>query len=193
MRVLKVLVVVLLVVLGFSQVFRRDAPPPAPASSPAPATAESAMPPSRELPNYRPDMPERTDIRGGAEGIPMKVRYVVKDLQGNPVAGAKVEVWHTNAKGGYSYNADTFCRGWSTTGSDGTVEFQTLRPSSYGPPGGHAHVHARVSKAGVGDRGDQLDLPDGQERVLQPGLAGWFQAEDTLVVEVSLPRPGPNP
>lgn len=192
MRVLQVLVIVVLLALGLSQVFRRDAPPAPSTAAATGSPAATSMPPSRELPNYRPDMPERTDLRGGAEGIPMKVRYVVKDPQGQPVDNAKVEVWHTNAKGGYSYDADTFCRGWSTTGSDGTVEFQTLRPSSYGPPGGHAHVHARVSKDGVGDRGDQLDLPDGEERVLQPGLAGWFEG-DTLVVEVTLPRPGPNP
>lgn len=216
MRVLKAVVLVVLVLLGvgLSRWFPRDEPaaetavtptqpqPQAPAPGPPPPPPGQPMPPpggpppplAGGLPNYRPDTPRRTDLSGGATGEPLRLRYVVRDGAGNPIAGAKVEVWHTDARGGYSHAPEDFCRGWSETDADGVVEFQSVRPSSYGPPGGSAHIHSRISKDGVGERGDQIDLPSavGESARGQQGLTARLE-KDAFVVEATLPPVGPPP
>ncbi len=186
------------------------APPPAPARPGAPPTrppppppygapfpAPPPPPPPGVPPNYRPDSPQRTEIGEGRPGGFLDLQFVVRDpAGGRPLEGAKVEVWHADSQGRYSQPPDNFCRGWSVTDADGRVGFRTVRPSGYGSAGAHPHIHWRISKAGVAERSQQLDLPDAQSGALRGEdgtVARLVWDGDIPVVEVrtTLPRPGP--
>ncbi|SEM07369.1 catechol 1,2-dioxygenase [Pseudoxanthomonas sp. GM95] len=71
---------------------------------------------------------------------PLRIHGVVKDEDGQPVAGALVECWHANSKGFYSHfdptgaQTDFNLRGAVTTGADGSYEFLTKMPVGYGCP-----------------------------------------------------------
>jgi catechol 1,2-dioxygenase len=69
----------------------------------------------------------------------------VLDEQGNPVEGAKVEVWHCNLKGLYSHFDSTQpefnLRRAIITDKDGKYEFKSFLPVGYScPPGGPTDV-----------------------------------------------------
>jgi protocatechuate 3,4-dioxygenase beta subunit len=70
-----------------------------------------------------------------------------------PVAGAAVEIWHTDAAGDYSAFIDggggkdegpgtTFMRGTQFANDEGIVEFDTVYPGWY--RGRSVHIHLRV-------------------------------------------------
>lgn len=113
-----------------------------------------------------PLRPNGYDISEGASGIPLDVRTHVVGADGSPVAGARVEVWHADAHGGYDTQDPDWSiehvrfRGNFVSGSDGALNFRTTMPSSYpipmdGPVGAlmratnrspmrPAHLHFRV-------------------------------------------------
>jgi protocatechuate 3,4-dioxygenase beta subunit len=105
---------------------------------------------------------ERQDISEGAVGVPMRVSLLVVREDGcTPVAGATVDVWHTNASGVYStYQPGTtcnpgsedetawkFCRGVQTTDANGRVDFDSVVPGWY--KGRAVHLHFTVRENGV--------------------------------------------
>ncbi|WP_413998597.1 dioxygenase [Flavobacterium sp. W1B] len=66
---------------------------------------------------------------------------VVRDEEGNPIGGAKVEIWHCNLKGLYSIfdssQPEYNLRRTIITGEDGKYEFKSFVPVGYScPPGG---------------------------------------------------------
>ena len=88
-----------------------------------------------------------------AEGMPFLLSGVVRDLKGNPVEGAKVEVWHTDTGGVYYHSGDANVAkrdqnfqfyGESVTGKDGAYTFRTLKPGLY--TGRIRHFHFKVKK-----------------------------------------------
>ena len=92
----------------------------------------------------------------------------VRDMDNKPVAGAKVEVWHANTLGNYSFFDQTQSafnlRRTIITDSDGRYAFRSIMPVGYAcPPGGStegilkaigrhgnrpAHIHFFVSSEG---------------------------------------------
>lgn len=94
---------------------------------------------------------ERRDISEGGAGTPLDVRLTLVEVPScNPIEGAVVELWHTNASGAYSGFdiADgnlidaaglTFMRGFQRTDAAGAVIFQTIYPGWY--PGRTPHLH----------------------------------------------------
>ena len=95
----------------------------------------------------------RRDITEGYAGHPVRLGLRVVDESCAPVAGAAVEVWHTDATGDYSAFADrgggkdeaegtTFCRGTQLADADGIAELHTIYPGWY--PGRAVHIHLRV-------------------------------------------------
>lgn len=87
----------------------------------------------------------------GAPGIPigfdMKRHYpgdvllatgIVKDMAGNPIEGARIDIWQTAPNGLYSSQdaeQDTYSfHGIQTTGPDGRYAFTTVKPVSYEVP-----------------------------------------------------------
>ena len=106
--------------------------------------------------------------RALTEGEPATVRGRVLDVNGKPIAGAVIDVWQTDANGLYDIQESTEVsgnlRGRFTSQTDGSYEFQTIRPVPYpipndGPVGKMlrsvnrhewraAHIHAIVEAAG---------------------------------------------
>lgn len=102
----------------------------------------------------------------------------VRDVDGTPVAGAHVEVWHANTRGNYSF----FDKGQSAfnlrrtieTDAEGRYRFRTIMPSGYAVPPegstdtllkqlgrhGHrpAHIHFFVSAPGYRKLTTQINI-----------------------------------
>ncbi len=77
------------------------------------------------------------DMSGGAPGEPCWVEGRVTDLDGNPVAGARIEVWEADEDGFYDVQYDdgrVSCRAHLFTDDDGTYEFWGLTPTPYPIP-----------------------------------------------------------
>lgn len=77
------------------------------------------------------------DMSGGAPGEPCWVEGRVTDLDGNPVAGARIEVWEADEDGFYDVQYDdgrVSCRAHLFSAEDGTYEFWGLTPTPYPIP-----------------------------------------------------------
>jgi protocatechuate 3,4-dioxygenase beta subunit len=90
------------------------------------------------------------DGSGAEPGIPLTLSVTIVDTEKScvTVSGAQVDIWHCNAAGVYSdessegTTADTWLRGYQTTGSTGIVTFTTVFPGWY--EGRTTHIHLRV-------------------------------------------------
>ncbi len=107
------------------------------------------------------------DISETCFGPPCEVYGTVRALDGEPVAGAEIEVWHADHEGQYDVqrsDPELRCRGRLRAGADGRFHFRTVRPAAYPIPvdgpvgdllhalGRHpwrpAHIHFRVRAPG---------------------------------------------
>jgi len=124
----------------------------------------------------------------------------VKDLQGKPIPGAIVEVWHANTKGGYSFfdpSQSRFnLRRSIETNKEGRYRFRTIMPVGYGcPPDGPtqelltalgrhgnrpAHIHFFVSAPGYRKLTTQINISD--DPYLHDDFA--FATRDELIPEL---------
>jgi len=115
-----------------------------------------------------PELPFGGNIAGGDEGPPAFVEGVVRDLDGRPIAGARLDVWQTDSDGLYDSQTETpdhlHMRGVFRTDPGGGFLIRTVRPVHYQIPsdgpvgrllratGRHpwrpAHIHFRVSADG---------------------------------------------
>jgi catechol 1,2-dioxygenase len=119
-------------------------------------------------------------VRSETVGTPMFVSAYVKDLEGKPVAGAEVDVWHTSGEGIYENQdpgqADWNLRGKFTTDADGKIWFRSIKPVGYPIPvngpvgdllraqGRHnlrpAHIHFLIYKPGYKTQFSQVYSSD---------------------------------
>lgn len=115
---------------------------------------------------------------GSEQGEPMWLHGQVTDLEGKPVAGAIVDIWHANTLGGYSFfdqsQSEYHLRRRVETGADGRYAVQSIVPCGYGcPPDGPtqkllnqlgrhgnrpAHIHFFVSAPGYKHLTTQINL-----------------------------------
>lgn len=105
-----------------------------------------------EGPYYFDPSLERSEITEGHGGVATTVKLQVVDGLCQPVAGARVDLWHCDAAGQYSGYANqtggvdttgqTFLRGTQFAGDNGIVEFQTIYPGWYA--GRTTHMHFKV-------------------------------------------------
>ncbi len=107
-------------------------------------------------------------VRSPTPGLPLLFTGHVIDADGEPIAGANVDVWHASTKGLYE-NQDPTQAEWNLRGSlvtdeNGVFAYWTIKPSGYPVPAGGpteklltvqhrhpfrpAHVHALIYKAG---------------------------------------------
>jgi hydroxyquinol 1,2-dioxygenase len=111
-------------------------------------------------------LPMWADIAAGLKGTPTYVSGTVRDVNGEPVGGATLDVWQTDGEGFYDVQrgGSSYARGKFVTGADGRFGLRTVKPVSYPIPtdgpvgkllqrmGRHpyrpAHVHAIVSAPG---------------------------------------------
>ena len=110
----------------------------------------------------------RRDITGGLPGMPLLVSLrLVKVGSCEPVVGATVDIWHTNASGLYSGYAnqgekgttgETFLRGKQVTDANGVAEFETIYPGWYPTRAVHIHFMAYTDEGHLVT--SQLYFPD---------------------------------
>ena len=117
---------------------------------------------------------ERRDVSDGLLGLPMRLSLkIVSAGTCAPVAGAVVEIWHTQRTGVYSGQTPSpgFCsggdaqapsmsymRGTQTTDANGRVDFDTCFPGWY--PGRCIHIHISVAINNQAYVVTQLFFPD---------------------------------
>jgi hydroxyquinol 1,2-dioxygenase len=119
-------------------------------------------------------------VRSPTPGDPVFVRARFVDEQGQPVAGAEIDVWQASGEGFYEnqdpQQADMNLRGKFHTGADGCIEFRTVKPQGYPIPvngpvgkliraqGRHnlrpAHIHFLFNKDGYKPQFSQLYSSD---------------------------------
>ena len=150
-------------------------------------------------------------VRSPTPGPAVRVCAQVVDVEGAPVAGARVDVWHASPEGFYENQdpaqADMNLRGRFETDAEGRIEFHTVKPVGYPVPvdgpvgdllclqGRHnlrpAHIHFLIAKDGFKTQFAQLysaDDPnlesDVQFAVTRP-LVGHYaaQADGSFVLE----------
>jgi hydroxyquinol 1,2-dioxygenase len=129
-----------------------------------------ATPSTVEGPFHIPNAPEVADggdMAKGAPGIPCFVTGTVRGLNGEPVAGAVLDLWQTDGEGLYEEQrrtAEPWMRGIYRSRADGSYTIRTVAPISYtipmdGPIGeffgrtnmSHmrpAHIHFAISAPG---------------------------------------------
>lgn len=90
-----------------------------------------------------------------AEGQVMVLEGRVLDVNGDPVPGASVEIWQTDANGIYDHPGDSSTAsrdmgfqfyGTSVVDDQGNYAFRTIRPGEYEPRPPHIHVKVRVNR-----------------------------------------------
>jgi len=126
-------------------------------------------------------------VRGTEARAAGAVTHVVGRVLGTdgaPVANATVEIWQCDAHGRYLHPADRGGRardsafqgyGRTTSGTDGTYRFRTIRPVAY--PGRTPHIHFAVK------------APQGRELVTQMYVAGEpLNARDGVYAGIRDPR-----
>lgn len=128
----------------------------------------------------------RQDITEGQPGVPLEVRFTVVDVQGRPLAGQRVDLWHCNAAGVYSgydgqrddkgqriaTRGQTFLRGSQPVGADGVAMFRTIYPGWYA--GRATHLHMKVlDPAGRAHLTTQCFLPDALNEYLYTQLPAY--------------------
>lgn len=144
-----------------------------------------------EGPFYPVELPADTDadlLRNGtlsyARGQVAWVEGSVRDLGGQPVPGAQVEIWQCDHEGHYHHpgdggRADKAFQGFGrvVVGADGRYRFRTIRPVPYTGRTPHIHVKVRLGRIELlttqlyveGDPGNARDalwrrLPDEASR-----------------------------
>jgi len=119
-------------------------------------------------------------VRSPTPGEPLFGTVHVRDQEGQPVAGAEVDVWHSSTEGFYENQdpgqADMNLRGTFVTEASGTFHFRSIKPAGYPIPvdgpvgellralGRHnmrpAHVHFLIRKPGFKTHISQVYVPD---------------------------------
>jgi len=115
------------------------------------------------------------------KGEPLLVSGVIRDVDGNPVAGAQVDVWQTNDDGFYDVQQkgvqpDWNLRGMFISDDDGRYSFRSVKPRYYpipddGPvgkllgrlgrhPNRAAHIHFIVTAPGYDTVITHIFAPD---------------------------------
>ncbi|HYF42680.1 MAG TPA: intradiol ring-cleavage dioxygenase [Ramlibacter sp.] len=145
------------------------------------------------------------DVAAGAVGEPCRVEGRVLGLGGEPVAGARIDVWQADAQGHYDVQYQdqhrTQARGVLRSGPDGRFDFRTIVAEAYpiptdGPVGAMlqatarspwrpAHLHFKITAPGyetlithVFRNGDpHLDC-DAVFGVRQSLVADWVRQQD---------------
>jgi hydroxyquinol 1,2-dioxygenase len=149
------------------------------------------------------------DLAAGAAGRPCWVEGIVRSVTGEPVAGARVDVWEADGDGLYDVQyegAVTANRGYLFTDAEGGFRFWSVRPVAYpiptdGPVGQllaaagrgamrPAHIHFMIRAAGYHKLTTHIFVA-GDEYL---GRDAVFGVKDRLVAEFAdHPASEPSP
>ena len=112
--------------------------PPTPECKPGRDT-----PAQTEGPFYTPRTPLKSDFRKDAQGQPIVLEGLVLNTLCQPIAGAWLDFWHTDASGEYD-NSGFRLRGHQMTDAQGRYKLLTILPALY--PGRTRHIHVKISE-----------------------------------------------
>ncbi len=149
----------------------------------------------------RKEMGDTILVDEAEDDRPLVLTGTVRDLDGNPIEGAELDVWQTASNGFYDVQdgdqTPMNLRGIFTTGADGTYKIRTVRPVAYPIPGDGpagellfangrhnwrpAHIHFVVSAAGR--KTVITHLFDAESDYLDSDAV--FGVRDSLVVDMS--------
>jgi protocatechuate 3,4-dioxygenase beta subunit len=160
-----------------------------------------ATPQAVEGPYYFDAKMQRSDITEGHPGAPLRVRFIAMDAAScQPLAGARVDIWHTRADGlysGYGGQGDdhaidtsggTFMRGTQMTDAHGEARFLTVYPAWY--EGRTTHVHFKVFTDKKNVLTGQMYFPDALSQYIYANVDAYSRktARDTFNADDGLAR-----
>jgi len=121
------------ILTGLLMVMKTESPA-ADAANPTPAAIEG--------PFFKPNAPRRTSLlEPGITGTKLVLTGRVLSTAGKPIAGARLDFWHSDSKGDYD-NAGYKLRGHQFTYQEGRYRLETIVPGQYG--GRTPHIHVKV-------------------------------------------------
>jgi len=141
-----------------------SAPTDAPAATAASVACKAPIaltPAQTEGPMYLANPPQRSNFRSDAAnagGEPVILAGRVQSPDCTPIANARVDVWHTDAKGNYDMSKTYTSRGYVLTDGDGRFQFETILPAIY--TGRTAHIHVKITPPGGQTLTTQLYFPN---------------------------------
>lgn len=143
------------------------------ASQLKPLTAESAMGPFYPVAMPADSDADLTWIKGHAKraaGQVIEIAGRVLDQRGNPIAGARLDLWQANAAGRYAHPndiatapLDPHFHGFASIASDGKGDWRivTIKPGGYDSPIGNRPPHIHFDIRGKSHRNvAQLYFPE---------------------------------
>ena len=155
------------------------------------------------------ELPNGTNIGQGLPGDPTLFSGRVLTVDGKPIAGAQLDIWHADAEGFYDVQRPELkgmrLRGKFHTDDQGKFWFWTTRPTEYpvptdGPVGGMlrkmnrhayrpAHIHTIVSAPGYEPVTTHIFVKG--DRYLDSDAV--FGVKDSLIVDFARHEPGTAP
>jgi hydroxyquinol 1,2-dioxygenase len=162
-------------------------------------------------PFHIPDSPELAygaDMADGVTGVPLFIAGTVRDLNGDTVGGAVLDVWQADPEGTYGAQLDvheTRLRAKYTTKSDGTYCLRTVAPRGYtvpmDGPVGELISHTEISPFRPAHIHFLIDVPGYEPLITHLFQKGAKYLDDDvvfgtkadLVVEFERREPGPTP
>jgi hydroxyquinol 1,2-dioxygenase len=155
-----------------------------------------------------PEVPLGGDITGEAKGRPCYVSGTVRGTGGEPVPGARIEVWESDEDGFYDVqypDGRTGGRGWLLSAPDGEYRFWSVRPAPYpipddGPVGEllaaaargpmrPAHLHFKVEAPGYRTLITHIFVA-GDPYLDRDAV---FGVKESLITDFAEHPPGPGP
>ena len=161
------------------------------APTPACHDGDDATVAQTEGPYFKPSSPERTELfEEGMAGQPIELVGFVLSLACKPLAGALLDFWQADDKGGYD-NSGFRLRGHQFSDAEGRYRLRSIVPGIY--PGRPRHIHVKVQPQGgrvlttqlyfpgeSKNRSDSLFRKDLQVRTAKN--AGWLAGRFDFVV-----------
>ena len=127
-----------------------------------PQACTPGTPASTAGPFYTPSTPRRASLREPESGgEPLVLQGLVLTPDCRPVAGAAVDLWHSDERGLYD-NSGFRYRGHQFTDAAGAFRFETIRPGHY--TGRTPHFHVKVQGERTRALTTQLYFPDLRQR-----------------------------
>ena len=155
-----------------------------------------------------PEVPLGGDIAGAAKGRPCYVSGTVRGTAGEPLPGARIEVWESDEDGFYDVqypDGRTGGRGWLRSAPDGGYRFWSVRPAPYPIPD-DGPVGELLTAAGRGPMRPahlhfKVDVPGYRTLITHIFAAGdpyldrdaVFGVKDSLITDFAEHPPGPAP